>query len=261
MKSVCVVLMAAALVSGAENRQQRGKRVVEECLAALGGERFLAMEDRVETGRAYSFYRERLSGLSIAKIYVRYLAGGLPGELALRERQAFGKKEDNSVVFSDKEAWEITFRGARPLTQDRLDRYRESTLRGILYILRQRYHEPGMTFESQGADVIDNRPVEIVDVTDSDNLTTTVYFDQTTKLPARQMFYRRDSSTKERDEEKTLFAKYRDVGNGVMWPYDVQRERNGEKIFQIFADTVAINQGLTDEKVTLPAGITILKKP
>ncbi len=31
------------------------------------------MEDRVENGRAYSFYNDRLSGLSIAKIYTRYV--------------------------------------------------------------------------------------------------------------------------------------------------------------------------------------------
>ena len=30
------------------------------------------MRDRIESGRAYSFYREQVSGLSIAKVYTRY---------------------------------------------------------------------------------------------------------------------------------------------------------------------------------------------
>ncbi len=118
-----------------------------------------------------------------------------------------------------------------------------------------------MTFESQGADVLDNRPVEIVNVTDGDNLTTTVYFDQTTKLPTRQMFFRRDPVTKDRDEEVTVFAKYRDAGGGVMWPFDVQRNRNGEKIYQIFADSVKINQNLPDTLFMLPSDIKLLKHP
>ena len=44
-------------------------------------------------------------------------------DLAVRERQNFGKKEDFGVLFTDKEAWDITFRGARPLPADRFGRY------------------------------------------------------------------------------------------------------------------------------------------
>src|SRR5678815_2971505 len=51
---------------------QGGRRVVNEALAALGGKAFLAMEDRVETGRAYSFFREELQGLDRATVYTRY---------------------------------------------------------------------------------------------------------------------------------------------------------------------------------------------
>ena len=52
--------------------QERGKRVVNECLDALGGQRYLDMQNREVAGRAYSFYREKLSGLGIAKIYTRF---------------------------------------------------------------------------------------------------------------------------------------------------------------------------------------------
>ena len=81
---------AAAVQLAAETNLERGKRVVDEALAALGGEKFLAMADRIESGRAYSFYRERLSGLSLAKIYTRYLTRPeppVPGYLGVRERQ------------------------------------------------------------------------------------------------------------------------------------------------------------------------------
>ena len=115
-----------------------------------------------------------------------------------------------------------------------------------------------MMFESRGADVLDNRPVEIVDITDGDNDTTTVYFDQTTKLPVRQVFLRRDPLTRDKDEEVTIFSKYRDVG-GVQWPFDVQRMRNGEIIFQIYAESVKINQNLPQKLFELPPGAPILK--
>jgi hypothetical protein len=246
----------------AETAVERGKRIVNECLDALGGQRYLSMQNRVESGRAYSFYRDKLTGLSIAKIYTRYDADvqDTAHQLAVRERENFGKKQDYGVLFTQDDAWDITFRGARPLAADRFATYKESTLRDVFYILRVRLHEPGMLFESKGADVIENSPVEIVDITDADNRTTTVYFHQITKLPTRQVFYRRDPVTKDRDEEITRYSIYRDVGGGVQWPYTIERDRNGEKIYEIFSDSVEINNPkISDDLFELPSTIKRLK--
>lgn len=252
-----VLLAAASVTAHAESDQARGKRVIGEALVALGGDNFLAMKDRVETGRAYSFYRQQLSGLSIAKIYTRYVD---TGKLHVEERQAFGKDEDTAVLFQpDGEAYELTFRGARPLAPDRIARYIDTTSHNVLYILHSRLKEPGMIFESRGSDVVDNMPVEIVDITDADNNTTTVYFHRTTKLPVRQVFYRRDPVSRYRDEEVTVFSKYRDVGGGVQWPFAIERNRNGEKLYELYAESVQINQSLADSLFMLPSGVKKLK--
>jgi hypothetical protein len=262
MTRILFALLAVALLMRAETPEQRGKRVVDECLLALGGDRYLNMQNRVETGRAYSFYRENLTGLSIATIYTRYDSGvaDTAHNLGQHERDNYGKKEDYGVLFTDKEAWDITYRGARPLPAERFARYKETTLRDVFYILRMRLHEPGWILESKGSDVIENRPVEIVDLTDADNLITTVYFDQITKLPLRQVFFRRDPVTKDKNEEVTHFTKYRDTGGGVQWPFAIERDRNGEKIYEIFSTSVEVN----DKKVAgdlflLPSTIKLLK--
>jgi hypothetical protein len=259
----CLALVFASLcLLHAETPQERGKRVVNECLEALGGSRYLAMETREESGRAYSFYREQLTGLSIAKIYTRYYSGvkDTAHDLAVRERENFGKKEDFGVLFLEKEAYDVTFRGARPLPDDRFNRYKETTLRDVFYILRIRLHEPGMIFESRGADVLQNAPVEIVDITDADNRTTTVYFHQITKLPVRQVFYRRNAVTKDKDEEIAFYSKYRDIGGGVQWPFAIARERNTEKTFEIYSEAAKINDPkVQDSLFALPGGIKLLK--
>jgi hypothetical protein len=261
MKRILFAVLAAALVLGAETPEQRGKRVVDECLQALGGDRYLNMENRVETGRAYSFYRDNLTGLSIATIYTRYDSGvtDTAHNLAQHERDNYGKKEDYGTLFTDKEAWDVTYRGARPLPADRFARYKETTLRDVFYIIRVRLQEPGWIVESKGADVIENRAVEIVDLTDADNLTTTVYFDRITKLPVRQAFFRRDPVTKDRNEEVTHFTKYRDAG-GVQWPFAIERDRNGEKIYEIFSTSVEVNgKKVADNLFLLPSTIKLLK--
>jgi hypothetical protein len=263
LRIACALPLIAALAS-AESNQERGKRVIDQALSALGGDKFLAMQDRVEFGRAYSFYREALSGLSFAKIYTRYLIRPeppVPAFLGVREREAFGKKQDSSVLFNEKEGFEITFRGAHAIPADQYDRFRESTLRNVFYILRQRLGEPGLVFESRGADVVDNQPIERVDITDADNRVVTVDFQTSTKLPVRQVTFRRDPKTNERIEEVSVFTKYRDVGGGVMWPFVMQRVRDGEKIFEIYSETVTINQGLTDNLFTLPNDMKILGGP
>ena len=261
MKTLLLVVFVAVSLK-AETALERGKRVVMECLAALGGDRYLSMETREEAGRAYSFYREQLSGLDFATIYTRYYPGvaDTAKDLAVRERENFGKKQDFGVLFGETDAWDISFRGARPLAADRFARYKETTIRDIFYILRVRLKEPGLIFESRGADVLQNAPVEIVDINDALNRTTTVYFHQFTKLPVRQIFNRRNDVTKEKDEEITLYSKYRDVGGGVQWPYAIERERNREKIFQIFSESVTVNGKKVSEALfTLPTSMKILK--
>jgi hypothetical protein len=262
MRLALVSLLCAAAVFG-QSRQERGKQIVDEALAALGGPNFLGMRNRVESGRAYSFYREELSGLSLAKIYVRYetpLGTPVPDQLRLRERQSFGKEEKSgAVLFTDGKGFQITYRGARPVPAETLERYRSSTLNNILYILRERLNEPGMVFEYQGSDIVDNMPVNKVDITDSENRTVTVFFHHLTKLPVRQVYTRRDPKTRERTEEVTIFGKYRDAGGGVLWPLDVQRFRNGDRIFQMYAEDVQVNTGLEDKLFELPAGVKMLK--
>ena len=252
-----ILLACCALAAGAETAAERGKRVVDEALRALGGDAFLHMQDRVESGRGYGFYREQLSGLAVVKIYTRYLAP-VPGQVALRERDAQGKNEASVVLFTENGAWEVTFRGARPVTDLRYANYKDSMLRNIFYILRQRLDEPGLSFYSQGMDMYENRPVEIVDITDAANATVTVYFDQLTKLPTRQAFKRRNPEYKDFDTEVTVFSKFRDVGGGVRWPGATVRERNGEKILEIYSDSVEINHSLKDDLFSLPGNLKIL---
>jgi len=266
MRTIWAALLVAGMIglsARAETSQEKGKRIVEEALAAMGGPAYLAMQDREESGRAYSFYREKLSGLAIAHIYTRYLVRPEPPEagfLGVREREAFGKKQEDVILFAQGTGYELTFRGARPLQDTRIAQFKDSTLRNIFYILRQRLGEPGMLFESRGADFFDNRPIEIVEITDANNNTVTVYFDQATKRPTWQRFYRRDPINNDKLEEVSIFDKFRDVGGGVMWPLTIHRERNGEKIFEMFSDSVEVNQGLKDDLFTLPASMKILPK-
>ena len=46
----------------------------------------------------------------------------------------------------------------------------------------------------------------------------------------------------------------------MQWPFDIRRDRNGDKIFEMFSESVEINKGLKDELFTLPANVKMLPK-
>lgn len=255
------VICASALSGQTPRTPEWARQVVDDALQALGGGKYLAMRDRVEEGRSYAFYREDLSGMSRVKFYIRYLTAPEPMQadfIGQRERRAFGKNEDVYIIFNEDGGWEVTYRGAKPMGGALYESYKETLLHNVLHTLRVRLKEPGMAFDPVGTDIVDRQPCNVVRIVDGANRQTTVWFHQSTKLPVRQKWERRDPKLRFRIEEVTIFDKYRDVGGGVMWPFVVRRERNGERNFEMYADIVTINRGLTDELFTLPGGLRML---
>ncbi len=238
-----------ALRLPAQTRQEQGKHLVDQALAALGGDAFLRMRDAVKIGRAYSFYREDLRGLAVITVYERYEpmkedAGS--SWLPVSRREVYTEKGDYYSLFQNGKGWEVTYRGARPLPEERLARHREATQRDIFYFLRYRLQEPGLYFYHRGIEIIDNVPVDAVDITDSESETITVYFQRSDHLPIQQIYTRRDPKTRVPYEEKSVFSKYRQVG-GVTLPWNIRQERDREKIFELFGTSIEVNQNLGEE--------------
>jgi hypothetical protein len=249
-----------APTSNSQASPNKGKEIVDRAVAALGGDRFLNMRTRSASGRVYNFFHDQLSGLDVAKIYTEYLSQTPAKGLALREREVLGKKQDYSFLFFEDQGWDITFRGARPIADETWARYSRITENDILYMLKVRHNEAGMQYDYVGTDVILSSHVEIVDITDAKDRTVRVYFDHNTVLPVRETYTWLDPDTKYRNDEVTEFDKYRDAGDGIMWPFSIERERNGYKTYQLFAASVAVNQPLPPKTFELPPGAKVLRK-
>lgn len=253
---------AYALSAQSDNKgaDNRGRDVIDKAVAALGGDRFLHMRYRVARGRVYSFFHDQLSGLDVATIYTEYLPARPAKGIALREREVLGKKQDYSYLFLPDQAFDVTFRGARPIPDESWQRYVRTTENDILYILRVRRDEPGMIYDYVGSDVYLSRHVEIVDVTDAQSRTVRAYFDHNTMLPIHESFAWLDPDTKYHNDEVTDYDKYRDAGDGIMWPYTIERQRNGYKAYQMFAAKVETDQPVPPKIFDLPPGARLLKQ-
>ena len=133
-------------------------------------------------------------------------------DLAVKERQVLGKKQDYSVLYLPDQAFDITFRGARPIEDESWQRYDRATRNDIRYILRYRMKEPGIDFDYVGSDVLLSTHVEIVDISNAEDLSIRVYFDHNTMLPIRQVFNWMDPKTRERNEDITFFRQVEKCG-------------------------------------------------
>lgn len=260
--AILVLLIGAVLAASlrAQDSEKKGREVVNQVIAALGGDRFLHMQNRVSSGRIYGFFHDRLSGLDLAQIYVEYLEAAPKNGVAVRERELLGKKRDYSYLFLPTQGWDVTYRGARPIPDEDWDRYIRTNRYDTLYMLRYRLNEPGMEVDYIGTDIYLSRHVEVMELTDATNITVRVYLDHNTMLPLHQTFSWLDETTRMHNDEATEFDKYRDAGGGVMWPFSIERSRNGYKVYQQFAEQVQVDQGLPPKIFDLPSGAKLLNK-
>jgi hypothetical protein len=256
--TLAAVLSAAAAIAQTASSPNKGKDVINRAIQALGGDRFRNLQNVVSSGRGYGFFHDQLSGLELEKSYTHYLSDGSSG-LHVEQRIFGGKKQDYSVLYLPQAGYDLTFRGIRPLPDEQWNRYRRSTRNNFLYIARTRLNEPGMQFDYIGTDVYVSTHVEIVDITDSSDQVVRVYFDHNTGLPIHETYSWFDQETKEHNDEAVEFDKYRDAG-GVMWPFSIERETNGYKVSQFFADKVEVDQNLPKGVFELPTGMKMLKK-
>jgi hypothetical protein len=258
LRAAVVLLLAGPLA--AQISQEAGKKLIQQCFEAVGGQAFLNMRDRTVYGRAYQFYQQRLGGLAVVTYSIKYdpkPASPPPDWLGVRERRDYGKNRDYGSLFFEGKGYEITYRGAQPYPDSYMLQYRQRLRRDIFYILKYRLDEPGMIFESLGSEIIDLQPTDAVRITDGANESVTVYLLKSNHLPLRQEYVRRDPKTRETFRERGHYTKYRNV-SGVQLPWNMLLERDGEKIFELFGETVEINKNLADSLFVIGRGIKVL---
>ncbi|MCW5962922.1 MAG: hypothetical protein KIT83_02700 [Bryobacterales bacterium] len=251
-----LALVGLAPEAGAQGvSNPKAEAILAETVAALGGDRFLNVQAVEESGRAYSFRRGRLSGLAVIRQVTRYpdpeqSPAGAP---AIMERQYLGKKEELSSLILYDRGFEITYRGYTPMDEETTARIRESRMHNFLYVARQRLPREKYVVEYIGTRLLRNQQLVGIRLVDPEYRVTELWVHQSTKLPVRQEFVRRDPKSNLPIEEITEWDKFRDAGGGVLWPQYVLRESRGEKAFEMFTESVTLNPTIPESVFQLPS--------
>lgn len=258
--AACGAGISAPAALAAETRQETGERLVKEAFEAVGGQRFLDIRTQVRTGRAYSFYNRQVRGQAPITIYDRFDDPDPDADadwLPLRRREVYTRKGDYYSLFLNGKGYEVTYRGAVPQPDDYMQTYRLSSRRDLFYFMRYRRNEPDLYYYYKGAEIVDNVPCEAVDIIDAEGETVTVSLRKSDGVPLQQIYLRRNPKTRIPYEEKTVFGRYKAVG-GALLPWIIQRERDGDRTFDLYAQSYEANVALSNDIFRIPPDVPLL---
>jgi hypothetical protein len=224
-----------------EQSAAKAKQLLEEAIVALGGSTYLNVHDSTCTGRLGQFdHAGELTGFG------HFIDYEVPPD---KERQENLPKRNIIEVYNGDKGWDLDRGGVSQAPQVDLIDFVEGNKKDLDNILRYRIHEPDMIFRYAGPDIVDLKQVDWVELVDSDNRTIRIAIAKATHLPIRKVVDTRDAKTRMKSEEIEYYSNYHPL-EGIQTPFQITRERNGIKIFQVFFDKCAYNTNLSNSLFT-----------
>jgi len=228
---------SGAALSPDQDNARKAKAVIEQAIQALGGQTYLTIRDREQQGRGYSFHHGQPNGGG--SVFWSF------SEFPDKERVELTKERDIAELYVGNKAYEITYKGPRPIEQKDLDDYLRRRHFSLDTILRTWVNDPAVVLLYEGMAVAAQHPSTQITLINSQNESVTLYLDNDTHLPVKKTFSWRDPADRQKNLEEEIYENYRPV-SGVMVPYNVTRYFNGDMTAQRFLNSATINQGLDE---------------
>lgn len=249
-------LLAALLLSGAlfaqvqtepsipidQANAKKARAILDQMLAAMGGQAFLTYTDRQESGRTYRFSRGQSAGVGAP--YVRFW------RWPDADRWEMLKKREWIIIYNGDRASETTYHGTSPLDPKLLRDYLRRREFSVETALRVWLQQPGIALFYEGRTVADNKPAEQISLLTNDNRGLTLYVGTSNHLLIKKTFSYRDPESKERVEESEVYDNYKEF-QGIATPLSVTRMKNDDIDSQRFLNNVSYNVGFSPADFTL----------
>jgi hypothetical protein len=219
----------------------KAKQILQAAVRALGGQAYLDVHDVTCTGNISQFdHSGSVTGFG------KFIDYSIP---PYKERQENLPKRNIIQIYNGKQGWELDRGGISDAPATDLAQFQQDTLKDIDNILRHRIHEPGMILRYAGPDVVELKQADWVELIDSDNRTIRIAFARSTHLPIKEISETRDPKSQMNSKETDYFSDYHPV-QGIQTAFQLERDRNGMKIFQAFFATCKYNTNLPDSFFT-----------
>jgi hypothetical protein len=247
---------AAVCAAGAAAQEQGGEVLMPEQSAAkaraillgavdaLGGNAYLTMHDVTCTGTFSNFgHSGELNG------FTKFQDFEIPPD---KDRFENVPKHNIIQITSGDKGWTLDRGGVSEEAATDLADNVEGRKTDLDNILRHRMNEKDMVLRYVGPDTVDRLEVDWVELTDPDNRIIRIAISKSSHLPIRKTVETRNPNTQMKSEEVEYYSNFHPI-QGIQTAYQITRDRNGLKVYQVFFDKCEYNTNLADSFFTKQA--------
>jgi outer membrane lipoprotein-sorting protein len=219
----------------------KAKQLLQQAIQALGGSAYLNVRDVTCTGRLGQFgHSGDLNG------FAKFIDYAKPPD---KDRTENLPKQNIVTVMNGNQGWSLDRGGVSEASVADVAQFQEDTKTDIDYILRNRMKEPDMIFRYAGPDVVDLHEADWVELIDSENRTIRIAFDKSNHLPLRKVITTRVPVAGVKWDVVEYYSNYHPI-SGIETPFQIARERNGIKVYQVFFEGCTYNTNIADSFFT-----------
>jgi hypothetical protein len=231
---------------------EHGRKLLDQMVAALGGDAWLNRSTWVEYGQTGHFYKgqpdpyvvgfedyKRVSPYAervVPVVHISTLAIlGLPGH----------NQRDTATVWNEQGGWELTFKGKVEVPKDDEKEYERVRSHSLEVVVKDWLKRLDVTVTDDGSTMVQRRLGEKVTVSvDGDSVVLAL--DESNHLPLSLTFKYRDDTYKDFDTETVEYDNYQPI-DGILTPMAVTRFKNGDTVSQRFLTKVEYKTALPAE--------------
>jgi len=255
---------SAAPSSGEQSESQRGRALMDQMIAALGGDAWLNRKTMTVEAHGSSFFRGEPNPYIIEfREYHRFAASGQPeaervGFLTSRGMILPGKKIDVVQFWKDGKGTEVTYKGKTDLPKDQVEEFYRRRAHSLEEVVRNWIKQPGVMILAEGTTMVERRMADKVTVLTANNDAVTLELDSNTHLPLRRTFQWRNQQFEYFDEDAEDYADYHAIQR-IPTAMTITRYKNGDMVSQRFITKVTYNEPL-DPNTFDESSVTIKAK-
>ncbi len=239
-----------------EESAAKAKVLLRQMIAALGGEAYLNVRDYVCSGNAAAIDHSgtpefpspfkdlwllpdnERTEFEVKTVPLVAILIGVPPQ----------KGGLNIQMFAGNQGWTMDRSGVNEQSAVAVADFQEQVRNSMNNVLRHRLNEEGMTFRYAGADIVDLKPVDWVELVDSTNRVMRLAIEQSTHLPLQFVVTTRNPETLEETSRTTEYSEFL-PSNGVMMPRNIVRLRNTQTVNQVFYTECEVNTGIDPQSL------------
>jgi hypothetical protein len=224
-----------------EQSAAKAKELIRTAVAALGGAAYLHVNDVTCVGRLGQFGH---NGDTVG--YEKFIDYS---KLPDKDRNENLPKRNIIEVLNGDKGWALDRGGVADVAEDTVSQFQEDQKVDIDNILRNRWKEPNVILRYLGPDIVELKEADWIEFVDPDNRSVRIAFDKISHMPLRKNVVTRDPTTHLKTEVTEYYSNYHPV-EGVTTPFQISRERNSQRVYQVFFDDCKYNTNPADSLFT-----------